>query len=179
MGHVVEHDLVRVGAVEMLVLDGGEFLLEEFAGHRTGILEITQTLVGEDGQVTIGYDGFEKPLPAVRFGMLLASKPAEEIGGFVVEQVGNEMMTDTDIGFAFAVDEGRSFAVESHSHRYVARQIACVQVGCGMIVTMSLVRFGETIRGPLSVGLEEIAIRMSPSDNVLTVLRRHLFATVA
>jgi len=58
MGHVVEHEGIggERGAGEVLRADGGEFLLEEFAGHRTGILEVTQTLVSEEGQVAIGHN---------------------------------------------------------------------------------------------------------------------------
>ena len=84
-------------------------------------------------------------------------------------------MTDTDIRFSFAVGKGRSFAVKSHRHRHVARQIACVQVGGGMIVTMSLVRLAQTICGFLSVGLEEIAVWMSPPDLIGRELQGHLF----
>ena len=58
MGHVLEHEVIggEKGAGEVLRADGGEFLVEEFAGHRTRILEVTQPLVSKDCQVTIWYN---------------------------------------------------------------------------------------------------------------------------
>jgi len=176
-GHFVEHDFVggtRV-AVETIFTEEVEFALEIGIRHRAGILEFAQPFVREEMEVTIWDDGLEGALAVVCDAMLLAGEPAEEIGRTIVEQVWNEMMTDTDVGFSFVVGEGRSFAIESHCHRHVARQITCVQVGCGMIVAMSLVRFGETICGFLSVGLEEKAIGMRPPDLISRELQGHLF----
>jgi hypothetical protein len=45
-----------------------------------------------------------------------------------------------------------------------------------MIVTMFLVRLGKIVSGLLPVRLKKIPVRMSPTDNVFTVLKRHLFA---
>ncbi len=72
-------------------------------------------------EVSIGDDGLEGFLAVVGDTMLLAGEPAEEISRTIVEQVWNEMMTDTDVGFAFAVGESRSFAVESKSHENVTK----------------------------------------------------------
>ena len=109
----MEHDGVRIDAVEVLVADGGEFLLEEFAGHRTRVLEITQAFVGEDGQVAVGDYFAEGTLTSVGFGVLLAGQPAEKVGRAVVQRIGNEMVTNTDILLAVFVFEGRTVTIES------------------------------------------------------------------
>lgn len=164
-----------VGEGETFGADRSEFTIEVFIGHDARVLELTQAFEREEIEVAVGYNGFESSLSIVRGTVLLSCEPTKEVRRAIVQQVRNEVMTDTDVGFSLAVGKGRSFAEESHRHRHVARQITCVQVGGGMIVTMSLVRFGKMICGFLSVGLEKIAIRMSPPDLISRELQGHLF----
>ena len=189
MGHVVEHEGIggERGAGEVLRADGGEFLLEEFAGHRTGILEVTQTLVSEEGQVAIGHDGFEKPLPAISFGMLLAGKPAEKVRCGVVKNIRNEMVTDADIRFAGFSDKGRSRAIEGERHEKVTRFGAKMShtriiVSSFAIVAMlaaRLIRRTERMRHHTSIRIEESAFSVTPEHPAANEIRRYLFATVA
>ena len=130
MGHVVEHEGIggERGAVKVLRSDGGEFLVEEFAGHRTGILEVTQTLVGKEGQISIGNDGFKCTTATVRLGMLGVSEPTEEVFRAVVERVFDEVVTDPEIRIALSIDEGRSFAIEDLAHEDMACFVAFTTV---------------------------------------------------
>ena len=72
-------------------------------------------------EVSIGDNGLEGALAAVGDAMLGTCEPTEEIDGLVIQRIGDEMMTDTDVGFSFAVGESRSFAVESKSHENVTK----------------------------------------------------------
>ena len=69
--------------------------------------------------VHVGQDIAQGTLPAVGFGVLFALEPAKEIGGFVVEFVGDEMVTDTDVRFAVLVRVGGAVTVESQCHEDV------------------------------------------------------------
>ena len=70
-------------------------------------------------EVSIGDDGLEGALAVVCDAMLGTCEPAKQVCRAVIEQVWDEMMTDTNVGFAFAVGESRSFAVESKSHEHM------------------------------------------------------------
>ena len=65
------------------------------------------------------YGLFDEALSAVSLGVFFAGEPAEEVGGFVVEQIRNEMMTDTDVGFAVRVISNLTFTVERNSHEHM------------------------------------------------------------
>ena len=175
--HFGEHDVVGRTGIDVVTFgtDGGKFTFEVYVRRDARVLELTQAFEREEIEVAVGYNGFESSLSIVRGTVLLSCEPTKEVSRSIVQQVRNEVMTDTDVGFSLSVGKGRSFAVKSHRHRHVARQITCVQVGCGMIVTMSLVRFAQTICGFLSVGLEEIAVGMSPPDLISRELQGHLF----
>ena len=57
------------GMVFERVTDVVQFFLEVLIGEGAGILEITQALVGEDMEVTIGDEGFEGTAAVVRLAM--------------------------------------------------------------------------------------------------------------
>jgi hypothetical protein len=58
-------------------------------------------------------------------------EPTEEIVRSIVERFFDEMVADTEVGFAFTVNEGRAFSVEDLTHedvaktRMIASQIRC------------------------------------------------------
>lgn len=68
-------------------------------------------------EISIGDDGLECALPAVGDTMLGAREPAEEIGGLVIQRIGDEMMTDAR--FAGCRVYG-TFSIESERHEDVA-----------------------------------------------------------
>ena len=72
VGHVtglagVEGEIVMV---EVQSLEGSEFGFELLTGHSSRVLELTQTLVGEQMEISIRYDLFEGTLTAVSFHVL-------------------------------------------------------------------------------------------------------------
>jgi hypothetical protein len=99
-----------------LLADLLQFGLEVGIGEGAGVLEVAQTGIGEDVEVSIGNEGFEGTTAVVRFVMLCAGEPAEEVVRAVVERVVDEMMTVAVIGLAFAVNEYFSFTVEDLAH---------------------------------------------------------------
>ena len=105
-----------IDAVIALGADGFEFLGELLVGKDTGVLELTKAIVGDEGDITIGDDGFKGTAAFVGFAVLGIGKPTEEIFRAVVKRIFDEMVADTEVGFAFAVDEYRSIAVEDLSH---------------------------------------------------------------
>ena len=111
------HDGGGIAFGEAVFTDPGEFGLEVLIGHGAGVLEFAQALVGEDMQVTIGDDGFEGAATVVRFAVLGVIEPTEEVLRGIIERFFDEMVADTEIGLAFAVDEGRSLAVEDLAHK--------------------------------------------------------------
>ena len=101
--------------------DGNECELsfELLAAHRTRVLELTQPLVGKGMQV--GHTLTQGTLPPVGFGVLLTREPAEKVGGTVVLQVRDEMMTMSFIFSAgFGVGENRARTVMSKRHSTMA-----------------------------------------------------------
>jgi len=122
VGHVGEHEVVGGAGVAVVVLgtDRFKFALEVFIGHRAGVLEFSQTLVGEEIEVTIGDEGFEGTATVIGFVVLRVREPAEEVLRTVVERIIDEVMTVTEIGFSFAIDEDFSFTVENLAHKDVA-----------------------------------------------------------
>lgn len=106
--------------------DGGKFTFEVYVRRDARVLELTQAFEREEIEVAVGYNGFESSLSIVGGTVLLSCEPTKEVSRSIIQQVRNEVMTDTDVWFSLAVGKGRSFAVKSHRHRHVARQIACV-----------------------------------------------------
>ena len=88
-------------------------------GHRARVLEFTQDGIIEAVEIAVGDGLFDEALASVRLGVFFAGEPAEEVGGFVVEQIRDEMMTDTDVGFAVLVFENLTFTVKSKSHEHM------------------------------------------------------------
>lgn len=121
VGEVVGHDGGGVGFGEAVFTDPGEFGLEVLIGHGAGVLEFAQALVGEDMQVTIGDDGFEGAATVVRFAVLGVIEPAEQVLRGIIERFFDEMVTETEIGFTFAINEGGSITVEDLAHKDVTQ----------------------------------------------------------
>ena len=123
VGHVGEHEVVGGARVDAVVLgtDRFKFALEVFIGHRAGVLEFSQTLVGEEIEVTIGDEGFEVTATVIGDTVFGVREPAEEILRTVVEGIIDEVMTVTEIGFSFAIGEDFSFTVENLAHKNVTR----------------------------------------------------------
>jgi hypothetical protein len=122
VGHFVAHDFVggaRV-AVETILAEEVEFALEIGIGERTRVLEFAQTLVGEEMQVAIRNEVFQGTATVVGFVVLRVREPAEEIVRGIVERVIDKVMTVTEIGFAFAVKEDLSLAIENLAHEDMA-----------------------------------------------------------
>ena len=85
VGHFVLHDFVggaRV-AVEAFLAEGFEFGLELFIGSDAGVLEFTQTLVGEEIEITIRNDLLECFLAGIIESMVGTREP-DKIGSPVV-----------------------------------------------------------------------------------------------
>ena len=74
MAHIAFHALVEgeVVAIEALLRESSKFGLELLTGHGSRVLELTQTLVGKQMQVSVRYDLFEGTLTPVGFVMLCA-----------------------------------------------------------------------------------------------------------
>ena len=89
-------------------------------GHGARVLEFSQTLVGEEIEVAIRDEGFEGTATVIGFVVLRVREPAEEVLRTVVERIIDEVMTVTEIGFSFAIDEDFSFTVENLAHKDVA-----------------------------------------------------------
>ena len=110
------------------VTDESQFFVEVLIGEGAGVLEITQALVGEDMEVTIGDEGFEGTAAIVRLAMFGVIKPTKEILRTVVKWVIDEVVTMTEIGFAFAVFEDFSFPIEDLAHEDMTCFIAFLTV---------------------------------------------------
>lgn len=97
MGHVGEHEVVGGAGVDAVVLgtDRFEFALEVGIGHRAGVLEFAQTLVGKEIEITIWDDLFEGSLAGIGDTVLLTSEPREEVRRSVVEFIRNKMVAHT------------------------------------------------------------------------------------
>ena len=109
--------------------------------------------------------------------MLLTCEPAEEVGGLVIEFVWDEMMTDTRLSGSGVC---RTVAKESERHEEVAGFTACTSFN--RITTTALVPFliswAKCVRNFLPLRIEEVAVRVSPTDDAAGVLERHLFAAL-
>ena len=121
-GHFREHDVVGgTGiAAEVLIAEGFEFGGELLIGHSTRVLQFAQTLVGKEMQIPIGDDFFEGTAAVVGFGMLGIGEPTKEILRRIIERFLDEMVTETVVRFAFAVDEDLTLSVEDLAHKDVA-----------------------------------------------------------
>ena len=88
-GHVVEHEVVGGTGVDAVVLgaDRFEFALEFEIGHRAGVLEFAQTLVGEEIEVTIWDDLSEGLLAGIGDRVLIEFRDTKEI---IETVVGND-----------------------------------------------------------------------------------------
>lgn len=177
-----EHDVVggaRV-AVETILTEEIEFALEVRIGERTRVLEITQTLVGEEMQITVRDDGFEGALAAVGDTMLFAREPAKKVGGAIIEFVGDEMVTIAAIWFArFLVNECRSLAIESDRHDDMTRSRKTLpHARIGRTTFIVYLRRSKGVFHNFPLAIKEIAVRMSPADVVLRVQKWHLFAAL-
>ena len=104
-----------------------EFNIEDLAAGGARVLEEAVFLVRD--RVHVGKDGTEGTLTAVGFGVLGTREPAEEVGRFVIQRVGNEVMADTDVRAPFqtfplkgqgCVFKCRTRTVESERHEDVA-----------------------------------------------------------
>ena len=115
VGELVLHRIIG-GDVEALVADEGEFALEIVVGESTRVLEIAETGVGEDVQVAVGDERFEGTAALIGFGVLGIGEPAKEVVLTIKERFLDEMVADAEVGFAFLVEENRSFAVEDFAH---------------------------------------------------------------
>ena len=100
----------------VLLADGFEFAKEVLVGQVTGVLEFAETLVGNEIEVAFRNNFFEGTAAFISFAVLLVSEPAEEVLRGIVEQVLNEMMADTEVWFAFSIDESWSVAIENLTH---------------------------------------------------------------
>ena len=100
--------------------DRFKFLGELFIGQDTGVLELTKAIVGEDGKVFIRDDGFESTAAFVGFAVLGIGKPTEEIFRAIVKRIFDEMVADTEVGFAFAVNKDRSITIKDLAHDNMA-----------------------------------------------------------
>lgn len=136
MRHVAGHALVEgeVVAGEVLVSEGSKFGLELLAGHGSRVLELTQPLVGKETEITVRYDFFEGTLTPVGFHVLGTREPTEEVGGLIIQRIGDEVMTDTDVRAPFltfplkgqgCVFKRGSRAIESKRHEDVAVLASC------------------------------------------------------
>ena len=103
-----------------VLAQGFEFGLEVGIGEGARVLEIAQAGIGEDVEVSIGNECFEGSAAVVRFVMLCAGEPAQEVVRAVVQKVFDEMMTDADIGLTISVEECRSVTVEDLAHEGMA-----------------------------------------------------------
>lgn len=102
------------------VLDVREAWLEVLIGHGTRVLEFTEDGVIEAVEVAIGDNFFKGTAAVVRFAVLLAREPTEEIFHAVVKRILDEMVADTVVGFVISIDEDFSFAIEDLTHEDVA-----------------------------------------------------------
>lgn len=129
MRTLVFHQFGGVGFGEAVFTDPGEFGLEVLVGHGARVLKFAQTLVGEDMQVTIGDDGFKGAATVVRFAVLGVIEPTEQVLRTIVQRVFDEMVADTEIRLAFAVDKGRSLAIEDLTHEDVTAILDSTTLG--------------------------------------------------
>ena len=201
MGHVAGHAGIegceagrRVGgegvAGEVLVSEGSKFGLELLTGHGSRVLELTQPLVGKETEITVRHDFFEGTLTPVRFGMLGTGQPTEEVGGLIIQRIGDEVMADTDVRAPFqtfplkgqgCVFKRGSRAIESKSHEQMAgftAQSTVSWITTTFPFSTSLRRWTESVRNLLSLRVEEIAVRVCPSDNAEGVVKRYLLAAL-
>ncbi len=96
-----------------------ELSLKLLARHRTRVLEFSQPLIGES--VEVGHTLTQIFLPPIGLFVFLTRQPTEEIGGTVVLQVRDEMMTMSFIFSAgFGVGENRARTVMSKRHSTMA-----------------------------------------------------------
>ena len=100
----------------VLLADGFEFALEILVGHRTWILELAETLVGEEVEVAVGNDLFERLSTFVGFGVLFVSEPAKQVLRCIVERIVYEMVADTKVRLTLSIDESWSVAIENLTH---------------------------------------------------------------
>lgn len=127
-------------------------------------------------QVAIRDDGFEGALAAVGDTMLFAREPAKKVGGAIIEFVGDEMVTIAAIWFArFLVNECRSLAIESDRHDDMTRSRKTLpHARIGRTTFIVYLRRSKGVFNNFPLAIKEIAVRMSPANVVLCVLRRHL-----
>ena len=84
-------------------------------------MEIPQPLVGEAMQIAFGHYLLERSLSPVRFGVFGTCQPAQQVGRTVVEDIRNQVMTDTNMCFAgFRIGEGGTVTIESERHKDMA-----------------------------------------------------------
>lgn len=108
--------------------EGCEFLFEVVIRESTGILKVTQVVIGEDMEVAVGDDRLERAPTAVGDAVLGIREPTEEVLRAVVERFLDEVMTEAVVGFAVSVDEGRSFTIEDLAHEDVAGSISFLTI---------------------------------------------------
>ena len=116
----------------------------------------------------------EGTLTSVGFGMLGTREPAEEVGRFVIECIGDEMVADAHLAGGGVC---RSRTIEGERHEDMAVFTACSSVRRIPLphfkVVVFLVIFScgtEIVRDFLSLGIKEIAVGMRPTDDVFCVL---------
>ena len=102
------------------IAEVGEFGLKVLIGEGARVFEIAQAFIAEYKEVTIRDDVFERAAAFVGFAVLGAGEPTKQILRGIVERIIDEVVTLTEIGFAFAVGEGRSLTVEDLAHEDVA-----------------------------------------------------------
>lgn len=87
------------------------------------------------------------------------------------------MVANADVRAPFVFKRGAR-TIESQCHEKVHQFVRCAVFGIDRTARMPFLRgwIKIVIRDFLSLRIEEIAVRMPPTNNVFTVLQRHLFA---
>ncbi len=133
--------------------------LEVRIGHGAGVLEFTQDGIIEAVEVAIRDEVFQGTATVVGFAVLRVREPAEEIFHAVVERVIDEVMTVTEIRFAFAVKEDLAFSVENLAHEDMAGFVSFPTIRRGGSVPstdrFSAPRGGVIVRYFLPAGIKK------------------------
>ena len=98
----------------------GELSLEVGVGEDTGVLEASQDVVWDAGQVAIGNSGFEGTTSVVGFAVFGIREPTEKVLRAIVERILDKMVADTVVGLALTIDKSGTFAIEYLAHEDVA-----------------------------------------------------------
>ena len=122
LGEVVQDGVAEGELLLDVGLFFGELTLELGVGHRTGILKLAEASIGETREeVAVGNDLFQGLAAPVSLAMLRIGKPTKEIVRTVVERIVDKVVAVAEIGFALAVDEGGTLAVEDFAHEDMAQ----------------------------------------------------------